>query len=440
MPQWDHLRLVLLSLALYLPLAALCLAEEETQMDLEPYRGQTIIEITLAGNHVTKEWIIAREIWSEVGDKFDPQLARDDLTRLTNLSIFGSVIVEPTASAAGVALNYEFTEMPWIIPYPAMNYTEENGFSLGAGVASPNFRGRGIMLSASAVFGGVTAYKFSATNPWISGNHVSAGLAAWHQTRRNELLEFEQTSDYVKLSTGKYIDQNGRLNFHGGYYGVRSDQPGRTLSPDNQDNLWFGATTLGYDSRDSWRVPHEGWHNEIGVSYVGGNANTWNLGFDVRRYQPVGKSQTIATGPYLALQSGTVGQDIAPYMQYFIGGANSVRGYNLEELCKEIFGKNQLIYTLEYRYLLVPPGPLTVLGMTFSLGLEAAAFGDAGVAWSRPGDFNLDRTRSGYGVGIRLLVPGLESLRFDVARSEFGDTVFNFGVRAIFDERKKRVR
>ncbi|RLB92357.1 MAG: hypothetical protein DRH76_11395, partial [Deltaproteobacteria bacterium] len=153
-----------------------------------------------------------------------------------------------------------------------------------------------------------------------------------------------------------------------------------------------------------------------------------------------GKSQTIATGPYLALQSGTVGQDIAPYMQYFIGGANSVRGYNLEELGKEIFGKNQLIYTLEYRYLLVPPGPLTVLGMTFSLGLEAAAFGDAGVAWSRPGDFNLDRTRSGYGVGIRLLVPGLESLRFDVARSEFGDTVFNFGVRAIFDERKKRVR
>ena len=140
MPQWDHLRLVLLSLALYLPLAALCLAEEETQMDLEPYRGQTIIDITLAGNHVTKEWIIAREIWSEVGDEFDPQLARDDLTRLTNLSIFGSVIVEPTASAAGVALNYEFTEMPWIIPYPALKYTEENGFSVGLGIASPNFR------------------------------------------------------------------------------------------------------------------------------------------------------------------------------------------------------------------------------------------------------------------------------------------------------------
>jgi len=44
------------------------------------------------------------------------------------------------------------------------------------------------------------------------------------------------------------------------------------------------------------------------------------------------------------------------------------------------------------------------------------------------------------GVGVRLLVPGLESLRFDMARSEQGDTVFNFGVRTVFGERKKRVR
>ena len=79
-------------------------------------------------------------------------------------------------------------------------------------------------------------------------------------------------------------------------------------------------------------------------------------------------------------------------------------------------------------------------GESFSLGLELAAFGDVGLAWSRPGDFNIARTRSGFGLGVRLLVPGLESLRFDVARSEHGDTVFNFGVRAIFDERKKRVR
>ena len=156
--------------------------------------------------------------------------------------------------------------------------------------------------------------------------------------------------------------------------------------------------------------------------------------------QALGEKLTLATGPFLSLQSGTVDEDVPQYLQYFIGGANSVRGYKLEELGKEIFGKNQFLYTAEFRHLAIPVHPVNILKWSFSLGLEFAAFGDVGVAWSRPGDFNLARTRSGYGVGVRLLVPGLDSLRFDVARSEEGDTVFNFGVRGIFDERKKRVR
>lgn len=417
-----------------------CFASEEVQVDLEPYRGQTIIDITLAGNHVTKDWVIGREVWASVGEILDPKEIQEDITRLENLAIFGGVLVTPTAVEGGVSLNYSFTEMPWIIPYPAMSYTEENGFSIGAGVASPNFGGRDIMLSGSAVFGGTTKYNISASNPWITGNHVSAGVVAFHQTRRNVLLDFQQTSDMVSLNTGKYIGENGRLKIYGGYYGVGSDKPGITLDPDNFDELWYGAISLGYDSRDSWRVPHDGWHNDLNLLYIGGDANTWTLGVDARKYVPLGQVHTIATGPYLGLQTGTVGEDIPQYLQFFIGGANSVRGYELEELGKEIFGKNQFLYTLEYRYLAMPIRPVKILKWTFSLGLELAAFGDAGVAWSDPEDFNIDRMRSGYGVGARLLVPGLDSLRFDVARSEEGNTVFNFGVRAIFDERKKRVR
>jgi len=420
--------------------AAAVWASEVNQPDLAEYAGQVITEIRIEGNHVTKDWVIGREIWAEVGQIVDPELIHDDIIRLENLAIFGLVVVIPTATDAGVSLNYTFTEMPWIIPYPAMNYTEENGFSVGVGVASPNFAGHDIMMSGSAVFGGTTMYRFSADNPWISGNHVSAGVQVWHQTRRNELLDFEQTSDMAAFNVGKYLGRNGRLKFHGGYYGVQSDQPGRTLSADNRDDMWFGAFSVGCDGRDSWREPHEGWHNEFAVLYVGGDADTWTGGLDVRRYQPVGERQTLATGPYLALQSGNVGEDIPPYLQYFVGGANSVRGYQLEELGKEIFGKNQALYTLEYRYLLRPTRPVKILKWTFSLGLELATFGDVGLAWSEPRDFNLDRTRSGYGVGARLLVPGLESLRFDVARSEAGDTVFNFGVRTMFDERKKRMR
>ena len=59
--------------------------------------------------------------------------------------------------------------------------------------------------------------------------------------------------------------------------------------------------------------------------------------------------------------------------------------------------------------------------------------------WSDPGEFNLDRTRFGYGAGLRVLLPVVEMMRLDVGVSEFGDVQFNFGLRAMFEARSLRV-
>ena len=426
-------------------LAGAVRAEEETDVEkqlaaLEAWRGKTVLDITLAGNHITKSWVIAREIWTEEGEPLDPDLVRQDIIRLENLAIFGSVVVTPSPLRDGVSLDFVFTEMPWIIPYPAIGYTEENGFSIGLGVSSPNFLGRKVNLSASAMFGGTTTYRFKGENPWITGNHVSAGVEAWHQVRQNELLEFGQTTDNVTLRGGTYLGVNGRFKAHGGYYGVGSDTDGITLDPDNYDDLWNGGTSLGWDTRDSWRVPRAGWNNELALLYLGGDGNTLAIDFDVRRYLTVNDRHALATGPLFSFQTGQVDEEIPSYMQYFLGGANSVRGYKLEELGKELFGKNQLLYTLEYRYQILPLSPLKIFKWSIGVGLEAAAFGDAGIVWSRAQDFNLDRTRVGAGVGLRLLIPGTEMLRFDMGLSQFGDIVFNFGVNSIFTGRRKRIR
>lgn len=408
--------------------------------DLDRWAGVKVTDITLAGNHITKDWVIAREIWTDVGDSFDPATARGDATRLENLAIFGSVEITPTDHLGGVALNYEFTEMPWIIPFPALSYSEENGFSVGLGVSSPNFAGRDVTLSGSALFGGQTTYKFKAENPWITGNHVSLGLEAWHQTRQNILLDFEQVSDRATVTGGKYIGDNGRLKVYGGYYGVGSNKPNITLDPDNYDDLWHLGSSVGLDSRNSWRMPHQGWHNEVSLLYLGGDANSLSFDFDVVRYQPLGEKTTLAFGPLLSLQTGQVDQQIPQYMQYFLGGANSIRGYKLEELGPNLYGQNQMLFNVEMRYLIYPVTAIKVFKWSVGVGLEAAAFGDIGVAWSRPGDFNSQRARNGYGAGVRVLLPGVESIRFDWAYGESGEMVFNFGVNSLFFARKLRIR
>ncbi len=115
-----------------------------------------ITQIDIEGTRITKDYVIAREIWSREGGPLDPELVKEDIVRLENLAIFGSVIVTPTPQAGGVELDFHFTEIPWLIRFPAFSWNEENGFSVGLGVSSPNFLGSKTTLSAKALFGGTT--------------------------------------------------------------------------------------------------------------------------------------------------------------------------------------------------------------------------------------------------------------------------------------------
>ena len=83
-----------------------------------------------------------------------------------------------------------------------------------------------------------------------------------------------------------------------------------------------------------------------------------------------------------SLQSGTVDVDIPVYMTYHMGGANSIRGYDVLELGKKIFGKNQLIGTAEYSFTVLPLRRWDVWKFAFRLGLDFALFADVGTAWS----------------------------------------------------------
>ncbi|RKZ07369.1 hypothetical protein DRQ32_10170 [bacterium] len=403
--------------------------------NLEPYRGQNLARIELQGNRITHDYVITREVWSEEGTPLDPELVAEDIIRLENLAIFGSVIATPTAGPDGVILNFEFTEMPSLLPYPAVSWNEQNGFSAGVGLSSPNFLGRGMTLSAKAVFGGTTNYFFRGSNPWIAGDHFSMDLLAYHSERDNTLLEYGETSDRVELTLGYYIGRHGRMSGNIGYWGLASNVDGITLNASGRDNMLLLGTRIGFDNRDSWRVPHSGWDCEIVSSYLGGTADSQTTSLDVRRYHPIRDRHTLALGPLISIQSGEVGKELPVYQQYFLGGSNSVRGFKLEELGKEIMGRNRLLFSTEYRWLAFPVRPFHLMNWSVAVGAELAAFADVGTVWSDREEFGLDRTRFGYGAGLRLLVPMVDMVRLDVGVSEFGDVVFNFGVWSMFEAR-----
>ncbi len=439
------MRLTPILLSLFLLLSAPLSSVAQNGDDSEAkYAGMTITKITISGNEKTKEHYIWREIELEVGEPLDPKILSEDIGRLKNVGVFSSVVVVEKEHEGGIALEYMVREMPGFIPFVTFAYSETDGWSIGPAVFAGNFLGRTIKLSGSVLFGGTNVYSFGFRHPWIAGQRVYLDASLKHTIRDNTYYDFQETVDEFTPWIGGYLGKNGRIEGMLGYFSVGSDKDGRTLSADNRDEMIRSALSTYYDSRDVYSDPHVGWHSGIEVMVSKGIMDTpaeyWTGTIDIRRYQPLLWGNPLAVGLLTTLQSGTVGVDIPEYMQYNLGGANSIRGYTADGLGMKLFGKNQLILTVEQRLDIIPLREVKAFGWAFSAGLQGALFLDSGIAWSTPEEFTWEREKTGVGVGLRVLFPWVEMIRLDFGFNQQWESTFNLGFGSKFDAQRNRIR
>ena len=448
----GRLLLLLVALAIFLPVASR--AQESTVALVPPdqdfdtlavFAGREVGTIDFEGLRATKEYIVRREVRTAPGGRLDLALLYEDVTRLENLSIFAEVLVAvSTEGGDRVRVLFKVREMPPVIPVIAFLYTEENGFSIGPGVSSLNLTGRAISLSGRAYVGGADQYWLRSILPWIAGNHFSIDFYAAKLSRPDIRNDFNERSGELTLKAGTYVGDHGRLLGRASRLIMESDIAGHTIDPDNLDELRSLWATIGWDSRDSYRKPRRGWQCELELGKtggpIGGEGDFETVILDVRRWLPVGRSQKTLLSGLVSLQNGEVGIDFPSYLRYHIGGANSVRGYPVQGPDETQAGRSQMIGTLEHSFSLMPVRRFDVFAWSFGVGLDAALFGDAGVAWDEAGDCSLARTRTGVGGGMRLLVPGAEMMRLEVGWNGQSDPVFHFAVGSKPSAQRSRVR
>ena len=92
-----------------------------------------------------------------------------------------------------------------------------------------------------------------------------------------------------------------------------------------------------------------------------------------------------------------------------------MRGWELDARS----GKNQVLGTMEWSYSLGDLG-LERLLPTSNVDFRIAVFGDLGIAWNDPGEFDRDQFIGGGGVGVRMISPLFKVLRLDFALGETG--------------------
>ena len=411
---------------------------------LETFAGHQVLRIDLEGHRTTREHIIRRELRTTVGDSFDPKLLRADLQRLENLDIFSSLRVSAHPVESGIILVIRMREIPPAVPYISYDVTDEDGWSFGPALKAVNLLGRDLFVAGYALFGGKTTFLLDLNYPWIAGNHLSFDLDIGRIERENTLDGFRETSFEFSPWLDTYIGERGRAGLGFSYFRVDSNLPGHTLHSRGQDQLLQAGLRLGYDSRDAWGDPHRGWLNEIQVQKTGdplpGDGDYWTTHLDLRRFQPLSTEQTLVLAGLLSLQTGQVGRDLPEYMDFHLGGANTIRGYQIDQLGPTLFGKNQLIGTLEYRFPLLASREYILLGLAADVGLSGAFFADTGLAWSQRQDFSRDRLQTGVGLGLRLLLPAVDMTRLDIGYSPTGGWKIHFASFAKMRAQRARLR
>jgi len=428
-------------LAAWLCAAPAAKADTEAPSALAPFAGRELTAIVLVGHDSTRDDVIRREIETVVGQPLALASVAADVQRLDNLQIFAQITVSAEPDGDGVRLSFLFKEMPAWIPWLGFSYTEQDGFSAGPKFSALNLGGRAISLGARAYFGGAKQYSARLVWPWIlPHDHTTLDFYGARLKRTDTLNGFKETSYEFTPEFSRYLGRHGRLEAKFSLFRMQSDVDGKTLDLDNQDTLPRVGASIGWDTRDSWRFPRRGWQNELELWYTRGDGDFWSMNLDLRRWLPLTDSQRLLLSSLTSLQSGTVGVDLPQYLIYRMGGANSIRGYSIDELGRTLYGKDQLIGTLEYSLNLMPVRRFDFWRFAVSMGLDVALFADAGIAWSDSADLAMRRARGGIGAGLRLLVPGSEMLRFDVGWSPEGGFHFHFASASKPVAQRQRIR
>ncbi len=376
--------------------------------------------------HVRPE-VVTRELGVAAGDPAS-RIDRHAITsRLENLGLFSAIEVRTEFSdSTAVTLAVRVRERPRLLPYPIATLSEKSGVTGGAALLYSNPTGRDDRLEAALSLGGVRGAHLRYANPWLAGNHLSAGISASFYREENRYEGFREETIGVGATAGSYLTADGALRLSGGasYMQLRASEPGETISPDNRDRIHAVTASLAHDTRDLYRNPHRGHRHAAGLTVhgygLGGTVDYTQLVLDLRHFHPLARGRTLAVAARGVAQPGLV----PGYRQIRLGGASMVRGVPGEARA----GDHALAASVEWRFDVAAPRRMD-LGLPMldriDVGLAGAVFADAGAVYGQSAagvhdPLTWPDVAVSAGGGFRLLVPWVDVLRLDVAVTDAG--------------------
>ncbi|MFZ4413728.1 MAG: POTRA domain-containing protein [Bacteroidales bacterium] len=428
-----------------------------------------IRKITLLGNHITRDYILYRELVFKVGDSLSPEnfelKLKKSTENLMNISLFNFVTISPiiTENKASIAINV--TERWYIWPIPQFDLADRNfntwwktqdfkRVNYGVDLNIYNFRGRNETVDFLLSLGYDEKYGISYKIPYINkkqtlGLILMADYARNHEvavnTRNNKIEFFKDPAYYPKQSIALGGGITYRRNIHNShllqlsYEAYRFSDTLLRLNPSysNSQQLNTAYLTFYYQFKNDYRdykpYPLIGHYFDVEISKSGlGFLSTtpeypdfFSLKSTYRRFWKLSSQFYDAFGITLAFTP-----EYPYYIQNGLGfGRDYVRGYEYYVINGQGFGL--LKTNFKYALLTQKVSKLNFIKTekfnTIPYSFYMNFFVDAAYVYNKEKDSYNSLTNSlllGTGIGIDFVTYYDKVLRVEYSFNKKGESGF----------------
>jgi len=380
---------------------------------IDPGRRVYIRRINITGNDRTRDEVIRREFRQMEGAWYSTKNINLSKVRVDRLAYFNSVNIETPAvpnKTDQVDINVKVEERPTGSIMFGAGYSQQQGIILNGSISQNNIFGTGNFLSLDVNTGLINkTYAASFTNPYFTVDGVSLGLDVYKRDLNTRQLvqvgAFKTETLGAGLRLGIPIAEGDIVSFglaaENTKIGTFDDSPQRYLDFVKE----FGTSTNNFpftiswarDRRDSAIWPTSGTtHRLFGeVSVPGGDLNYYKVSYSQKWYFPVTDFFTLMLNGEAGYGDGYTGHPLPFFKNFFAGGNNSVRGYNLNSLgprdqFTNVAGSNSTLFAVGASKRIVGNIELMfpVPFLKDDRSLRLSTFLDGGTVFNKFGDLN----------------------------------------------------
>ncbi|MDO8426487.1 MAG: outer membrane protein assembly factor BamA [Deltaproteobacteria bacterium] len=377
-----------------------------------------IERIDISGNVRTRDKVIRREMELGEGGLYASSEIKRSRNNLRRLGYFEDVRITQTQGSAPdkMKLDIEVKERPTGSVSLGFGYSSVDKLIGTASISQSNFMGTGIKLDLSGtVSSSSSKYVLGFTEPWLFDKPISAGFDIYNTDK--DYPDFKLNKKGFDLRFGFPITKR----YTRGYLTYKLEDVDITDVADTASTFikdQAGKSTessikavVRRDTRDDAFFPSEGSVVNLSTEFaggpLGGTSHFIKYEGDAVKFFPLPWEATFSLHGALGYVQGYQGHTVPIYEKYFLGGINSVRGFQTRSISPKdpatgdlIGGNIMLVMNAEFLFPVFP-----------EQNIKGLVFFDAGNAYDNRID--LSELRKGAGVGIRWFSP-LGPLRLEL--------------------------